>query len=61
MLSQLLDEITGGFLKAKRLPQPAIYRQDKTVVKLDQHRPGVMPMLYKAKMPNDPYTSGVKW
>lgn len=44
---QVLDEITGGFIKAKRLPQPAIYRKETAVVKADQVVGGVMSIMYK--------------
>ena len=44
---QVLDEITGGFIKAKHLPQPAIYRSDTAVVKADQVVGGVMSIMYK--------------
>ena len=60
-IPQMLDEITGGFLKARKLPQAVIYRQDKAVVKLNDQEPGLMPVQYKAKMPGDPWSSGPKW
>jgi phage FluMu protein Com len=47
-----LDEITGGFIKAKRLPQPTIYRSDTAVVKSGQVIDGVMSTMYKASWPN---------
>lgn len=48
----VLDEITGGFIKAKRLPQPTIYRASTAVVKSGQVRNGVMSTMYKAGWPN---------
>lgn len=47
-----LDEITGGFIKAKRLPQPTIYRSSTAVVKSGQVVNGVMSTMYKAGWPN---------
>jgi hypothetical protein len=47
-----LDEITGGFIRAKRLPQPTIYRSDTAVVKSGQVVDGVMSVMYEAKWPN---------
>jgi hypothetical protein len=49
---QVLDEITGGYIKAKRLPQPTIYRADTAVVKSGQVVNGVMSTMYKAGWPN---------
>ena len=48
----VLDEITGGFIKAKRLPQPTIYRSSTAVVKSGQVVDGVMSTMYKASWPN---------
>jgi len=48
----VLDEITGGFIKAKRLPQPTIYRSSTAVVKSGQVVDGVMSTMYKAGWPN---------
>ena len=48
----VLDEITGGFIKAKRLPQPTIYRSCTAVVKSGQVVNGVMSTMYKAGWPN---------
>lgn len=48
----VLDEITGGFIKAKRLPQPTIYRSSTAVVKSGQVVNGVMSTMYKAGWPN---------
>jgi len=48
----VLDEITGGFIKAKRLPQPTIYRSSTAVVKSGQVANGVMSTMYKAGWPN---------
>lgn len=49
---QVLDDITGGFIKAKRLPQPSIYRHNTAVVKSGQVVDGVMSTMYKAGWPN---------
>jgi uncharacterized C2H2 Zn-finger protein len=49
---QVLDEITGGYIKAKRLPQPTIYRASTAVVKSGQVVDGVMSTMYKAGWPN---------
>ena len=48
----MLDEVTGGFLKAKRLPEPPIYRPESAVVKAGQPVGGIMPLLYKGKLPH---------
>lgn len=50
----MLDEVTGGFLKAKRLEQPFIYKAQQALVKAGQKAlTGVMQVEYKAKMPGD--------
>ena len=48
----VLDLITGGFIKAKRLPQPTIYRSSTAVVKSGQVINCVMSTMYKAGWPN---------
>ena len=48
----VLDEITGGFIKAKRLPQPTIYKSSTAVVKSGQVVNGVMSTMYKAGRPD---------
>ena len=49
---QLLADISGGFLKAKRVKIPKIFRQDKAMV-LANGTPanGIMQMEYEAKLP----------
>lgn len=50
----MLDEMTGGFVKAKSLPQPLIYRPDQAMVKAGKPAmDGVMSTLYKGKMPHE--------
>jgi hypothetical protein len=49
---QVLDEVTGGYIKAKRLPQPTIYRASTAVVKSGQVVNGVMSTMYKAGWPS---------
>lgn len=49
---QVLDEYTAGFIKAKRLPQPTIYRATTAVVKRGEVVNGVMSTMYKADWPN---------
>lgn len=51
---QILDEISGGFLKAKHIEQPKIYRPETAVVKADGTQAGgVMETMYKAKFPHE--------
>lgn len=54
----MVDEISGGFLDAKALRQPAIYRPGAAVVKSGQTMEGVMNTRYKAKMPQDQGNAG---
>lgn len=48
----MLDEISGGFLKAKRLPQPEIFRPETAIVRADNKViDGVLSLQYSARMP----------
>ena len=53
VFKKMLDDVTGGFLKAKRLEQPKIYRPQNAMIKAGglSIEGGVMSTLYKAKMP----------
>ena len=51
-VKQMLEEVTGGFLQVKRLPEPAIYRPETALAKAGQPNGGVMPLLYKGKLPH---------
>jgi len=52
---QVLDFITGGFLKSKKMKEPFIYRKDeKTAVARageSKKAEGVMSMKFKAQLP----------
>ncbi|KAK0929333.1 hypothetical protein LTR91_010101 [Friedmanniomyces endolithicus] len=51
----VLDEITGGFLKATRVEEPLIYQvQQALVVAGRKARNGVMKVEYQAKLPGEP-------
>lgn len=50
---QVLDEYTAGYIKAKRLPQPTIYRATTAVVKSREVVDGVMSTMYKTCWPNE--------
>ena len=48
----LIADISGGFLKATRMPVPKIFRKDKAVVLADgQPVNGIMQTKFDAKMP----------
>ena len=54
LYDKLLDEVSGGFLKAKQLKQPKIYRPDKALVrKGEQPINGVMSTKFTAKIPEE--------
>ncbi|KAK4539967.1 hypothetical protein LTR36_009937 [Oleoguttula mirabilis] len=47
----LLDEISGGFLKSKRINEPKIYAPETALVRAGKPTNGVMSVEFKAKLP----------
>jgi hypothetical protein len=51
-LTQVLDDVTGGFIRAKKMPKRELYRSTTDVVKSGQVVDGVMGTMYKADWPS---------
>jgi hypothetical protein len=48
----VLDDVTGGFIRAKKMPKRELYRSTTDVVKSGQVVDGVMGTMYKADWPS---------
>ena len=53
--AKLLDEVSGGFLKAKEVRQPKVCNLDRSLVKAGEQLPawGYMSHKYESKLPNE--------
>ena len=51
MYHKLLNEITGGYLEAKHVKQPKVYKTDNALVKGGERVDGLMDMKFEAKLP----------
>ena len=53
MYDKLLDEISGGYLKAQHLIEPKVYKPGDALVKAGQRVDGVMDTRFTAKLPGE--------
>lgn len=59
-LQQFIDEVSGGFLSAKQLPEPKLAHVGVESGKDDAAK-GILKTKYQATLPPDVSVSKVKW
>ena len=53
MYDKLLDEVSGGYLKAHHLKEPKVYKPGNALVKAGERIDGVMDTKFEAKLPRE--------